>query len=457
MFGKPTWGTPVVGSHAVNKVSFNAGVCAGDYLEIGNTVYVFTAEDTPYVAPTCQVPSVDTIPISLATGTMSQAEAMYYFSGVPTPNTELLGLAEGNLATPLVLDEQLGSVTSVIVGDILLTVIDDYTVDNVANTVTILPDTCPSGLPITIEYEDDQSDSHTQAGTTDDGNFIPWITLGQDQVLPLAEVPIAESIIVTVGQITLEPEEYDLLLDPPVLIVFATSNRVPGEDIVIDYDYLEPTNVIAEDTITIGDYIFEFDVVGTGEVGEGNIPVDVSGNQTPVAASVALINMINNTEDLPFDAVSDEPGEIKITTLADGIYNGSAGNLVSLSTTYVGGFWDSNTLTGGAEATGEEAAQRLIGFLAANQDILGLIDAQALSTVEIIARVPGTAGNDIVCSSSNPNIVWDTSTTLLGVNGTPGRKTQIMINTTHLFICITDSPIGLGWRRIALTPLIDIN
>ena len=171
-----------------------------------------------------------------------EIDAQQIVTQTPTAKAEDLGQTSGNIDTVVTLAETLGSVTSVTAEIIVLTAVDDYTVDAVTNTVTIKAGVCAPGAQIIVVYEDDLAVTHTENGTIGEGDvFTPWLALGEDQVFTLDETPNVGTLVVRVDDTPLVAEDYTLV--GSTLTILSTAGLDPDLDITVTYSYMVASGV----------------------------------------------------------------------------------------------------------------------------------------------------------------------------------------------------------------------
>lgn len=110
------------------------------------------------------------------------------------------------------------------------------------------------------------------------------------------------------------------------------------------------------EVVSIGDDTYEFDT-GDG-VADGNITVDVSGDQTASAAAAALNTAINGnaTEDVSSAEGDGDTVDVTYDT------KGAVGNEIDTTTDASNASWGDSTLTGGVDGTiGEKYETRVDG------------------------------------------------------------------------------------------------
>lgn len=244
---------------------------------------------------------------------------------------------------------------------------------------------------------------------------------------------------------------------------FDDDGEVAEDNIAVDVSALLPraegtltfTDVpIDGDKVTIGDDVYEFD--GNDTITDGNIPV-VLGDQATVGDVItALLDAIADNNDSVVEAAKVE-NEDKIVVIA--LEGGTAGNSIAISTTSANLSWDDTNLQGGADSVAkEDAAAALLAAIKSNDN--EVVDGTLVAgdnSVSLVVQynIVGTEGNSVAVDVDATNISWgqdtkgDDITSLSGGQfATPCRASKAVIvidNTIYFTVKPVDKFTTDGW------------
>lgn len=211
------------------------------------------------------------------------------------------------------------------------------------------------------------------------------------------------------------------------------------------------TQPTAGDTMTIGGKVYTF--IAHGAV-LSNGKIDVGTDLA--SAKVNVVAAINGTDtkNTPNPKASASAFAVNVCTIT-ALVGGTVGDAVDTTETFTanGNVFGAPVLGSGADCSAANAVTALVAAITAlDTQGVGAADG-AGDTVELTADVAGALGNRIIIAETMANGAFAGAATRLsgGVDGTEALSTDLMFDSTYLYLCVSDnSDSGKNWRRISL-------
>lgn len=186
----------------------------------------------------------------------------------------------------------------------------------------------------------------------------------------------------------------------------------------------------ADDTMTIGSTVYTFKAVQT-------ISTEIEIGATLGATQANIVARINGTDQ--FRAVKNSVVSAAAFDTNASVLTarkpGTAGNAIVSTETFtsVSNVFDAATLgttTAGVDCTAAAAVTALVAAITADGEALVTAADGAGDTVDITAKVSGTAANAYATTETMANASWGAATMAGGVNATPGQVTLSITDAT---------------------------
>jgi len=350
-------GAPELGAAASGALTFTAGVIDGETLTIG---------DTDIEISTDGVAEEGFEAADVSGGTASQASAKMSITGFPSDEDTII-ISDGETTDTFEIDV-LG--TGVEAGNIRV----DLSTQYAKATATLEFTGVVSDGEIVeingVNFEIDTDDSVTS------GNVKVWVGANTD----------AASAIVALAAAIMSNEDCGV-------------TAADGDENTLV--------VTAEDYGTAANAYTVFTTCANGSWGAE--VTTLSGGDQPSAAEV--VNAVVSAAGGATLAVTltagaeDDLGKLICTATAAGLLDGAEGNSVTVDTTGTSMEWDSETLSGGTDAT---YAQAIAAIAAIEIDGVTLTAGEGANAAKLLVEADeeGTAGNAIVTTADIANASW---------------------------------------------------
>ena len=232
----------------------------------------------------------------------------------------------------------------------------------------------------------------------------------------------------------------------PVDINAATAKATDG--LTID------TKPSIGDTMTIGTKVFTFVPDGTAN-GDGEISV---GPSAALLAEVqaSIIAAIRGTDhNDPHPLVTCDDAFLNDVLAITALKGGVAGNDIATTETFTAStnVFSADKLANGSDCSAADAVTALVVAITAS-DTQGVGAAEgAGDTVILTSDLGGVIGNAISIGETMANGAFAEGAVLLsgGVDGRVGNEGEVLMDASYLYLCIADNDVtGKNWRRITL-------
>lgn len=474
--GKLYRGTPNVGAMAKNTLTVSGTVNDGEAIIIGTAEMVFTTTGTVEEGQEA---------LDISEGTKGQASNRLTVTGVPAEGaTFTIGndcyeidtdgsYTEGNIPVTLEasvkasgtfsLNEEeeedtfileagqksvvtetvpIRGITSVTLNETPL--VGDDPVDGF--TAVLATGTITLGSNVTVQDNDELVVTYSVETTVSDGETI---TIG-DKIYEFdTDGEVAEGHErVWVGE--------NAAASAAITALAAIINRLDSANVVaVDGigDTLDVTAVVAG---TVGNSIVVATDCANGswDVAEGTL----EGGEDPTVGEIItaiLTAAAGGTEAVTLtQGEGEEADTIMVEATAEGELDGSAGNAVEMTSDSEVLVWETATMTGGYDATAAEALALLANLEIENVTITAGTGEDD-DKIFFVYNDATDEANEIITTSTAPNITWETETMAGGVTPTVyplSIADTHMIDDTNLYIAVRVGST-IVWKYVALTTL----